>query len=120
MTKQQEIEWLDKTIRTLGESTYIGATLADQRESIIADIRNDIAPLQLAWLRKSEVEARALYHDASKSLTEKTRELEALRASIDCAKRQLQNLSKTLRSFIEASRNTAEYATTTLTRFADL
>jgi tryptophanyl-tRNA synthetase len=50
LSKAQEIELLDHCIGIFTKDSYIGATLTDQREAIIADIRDDIAPLQLTHL----------------------------------------------------------------------
>lgn len=47
MTKAQEIAWLDRAIAELGPHTYLGATLADQRHAIAANIANDFPALDL-------------------------------------------------------------------------
>lgn len=44
MTKQAEIEALDRFIARLGTASYLGPWLADNRASIVADITNDLTP----------------------------------------------------------------------------
>jgi len=42
MTKQQEIELLDKTIAAFGPQSYLGPWLAENRGAIVADITADL------------------------------------------------------------------------------
>jgi hypothetical protein len=59
MTKQQEITALDAFIAKLGPNSYLGPWMADQRESIVADIHSDlpVAPLSLggAWRKADQI-----------------------------------------------------------------
>ena len=43
MTKANELELLDKTIAAFGQDSYIGPWLAEIKDSLVADIRNDFA-----------------------------------------------------------------------------
>lgn len=58
LSKAAEIELLDHCIGIFSKDSYIGGTLADQRDAIIADIRNDIAPLQLTHLYEHQRQLR--------------------------------------------------------------
>ena len=89
MTKQEEIVWLDKAIAHLGPHTYLGGTLADQRESIIADIRNDIGPLRLAELRKAQTDASIAAHEAEKRLYSLNADLTRVQEAIKFSKNHL-------------------------------
>ena len=68
MTKQQEIAWLDHAIATLGPHTYLGASLGDQREAIIGNIRNDVPALELQYLYSNSTLHTALIQRNGKRL----------------------------------------------------
>ena len=44
MTKDAEIKMLDAAIAQFGPQSYLGPWLAEHRESIVTDIRNDFQP----------------------------------------------------------------------------
>lgn len=57
MTKSQEIELLDKTIKAFGTDSYLGPWLAESRAAIAADISNDVCinvPMPAAARRVAE------------------------------------------------------------------
>ena len=105
MTKQEEIAWLDHAIATLGPHTYLGSTLADQRESIIADIRNDIGPLRLAELRKAQTDASIAAHEAEKRLYSLNADLTRVQEAIKFSKNHLRVVLNALRDAVKALRN---------------
>ena len=88
MNKSQEIAKIDSLISHLGKESYLGQSIADQREQIIADIRSDLMPLQFGALR-------ALHTDALKEIdalhTRKTA-LEQDVANLELTQRRLTTL----------------------------
>lgn len=60
MTKAQEIEILNETIRTLGDESYIGPWLKSVLASVESDVRNDFHPqATIADTRKEIAEMKA-------------------------------------------------------------
>jgi hypothetical protein len=82
LSKSDEIAWLDRAIAELGPQTYLGATLADQRLAIVADIRADLPPLQFAELRAEEQKARASLQNTYAATREAVADLEKVRAEL--------------------------------------
>jgi hypothetical protein len=74
VTKAREVELLDETIATFGPDSYLGPWLAEYRESIRADIANDLsvsAPLpsvaraeSVAILNRATEDAAAIVETA--------------------------------------------------------
>jgi len=52
LTKEKELELLDKTIKRFGEDSYIGKWLAKERENIVWAISNDF-PIDVAIILNS-------------------------------------------------------------------
>jgi cell division septum initiation protein DivIVA len=83
MTKQQEIAALDRFIAQLGTASYLGPWLADNREAIVADIKNDlsVSPLLPGAAHKVSAQLLADARTQSTALVEAAREqADALRA----------------------------------------
>jgi cell division protein FtsB len=114
MTKDEEIKWLDKAIKYLGPDSYLGGTFIDQREGIVADIRNDILPLQLNYLRKLEVQAFISASDTQKTCYQLQEQLRALQQEI----KQAEWKRDATKSEIESLRSNASEAISMLKRMA--
>jgi len=91
MTKSEEISKIDSLIAHLGRESYLGQSIADQREQIIADITSDIMPLQFASLRKLHVEKELQIVQAEIRLNELRIEIEGREAQ---ERRLLNSISK--------------------------
>jgi cell division septum initiation protein DivIVA len=73
MTKAAEIAALDSFIAKLGTASYLGPWLADNREAIVADIRNDLPVdilLPRAAVRKAEETVAVAKQDAARIVRE--------------------------------------------------
>ena len=79
LTKAEEIALLDSIIAQFGTNSYIGVTLADQREAIVQCIRCDIAPLQLEELRAEHRDLQIATRDAEKQAFETGQRVNALK-----------------------------------------
>ena len=110
MTKAQEIEWLDRAIAELGTDTYIGATLSDQRNAIVADIRNDIGPLKLTWLYNEQMKEREAHRAIEKTTIEARARLIGIEGNIDLATHRFNRVKEELGKGIEALRSVAAFA----------
>lgn len=64
MTKQSEIELLDGFIAALGKNSYLGPWLASNRDSIVADIRNDFPVTGVLFPAEAERQAAQIRQDA--------------------------------------------------------
>ena len=81
MNKSQEIAKIDSLISHLGKESYLGQSIADQREQIIADIRSDIMPLQFSSLRAIHSEKLAEIEKQSATIAKLKEEVETLAAT---------------------------------------
>ncbi len=71
MTKTNELEILDKAIRTLGTDSYLGPWLSQVRAEVESNIRSDFFPL--ITIADAQAEAARIIsraHDESKSIVE--------------------------------------------------
>jgi len=110
MDKASEILWLDNAIKQLGPDTYLGATLADQRNAIVADIRNDIGPLKLTWLYNEQIRERAAHTSIEKQTTEARAALALVNQKIEEATYRFDHIKKELNKGIAALRSAANFA----------
>jgi ornithine cyclodeaminase/alanine dehydrogenase-like protein (mu-crystallin family) len=69
MTKHIEIATLDKFIAVLGDHSYLGPWLADNREAIVASIGND-HPVDILLPREAQRQAERLVADARQAADE--------------------------------------------------
>lgn len=118
LSKADEIALLDQVIAQFGGDSYIGATLMDQRESIVQDIKSDIAPIQLDYLRRCETELQIKIRESEKAALALYERCKSLTEQEQAMHRKILALDNDRRVNVEALRIAAQDAITALRQIA--
>jgi septal ring factor EnvC (AmiA/AmiB activator) len=120
MNKDEEIEWLDNAITTLGPNSYLGITLKNQRDAIVRDIRCDILPLRFDVIREEQRATDAEMSRARQAIKTAQERLAALESQITEKNRKINQLEHLTKTHLTTLKEKAKETLDTIKKYASI